>query len=768
LLTFSRIRNRGVVQRWLPGSRRALAAPFLGSLLGFGAVVAPAAGWPQQAPSGHVTAALISEYDALAPGQEANVGLRLVHEPLWHTYWTVPGDAGLPTRLAWRLPAGYKAGPVQWPVPQLLRVGPLANYGYEGTVLLPVTITVPANAAPGSKARLAAHADWLVCKDVCIPEGADLTLELPVGAAAHPAPGRFAGEFTATFARVPKPVALNQARAIVDGRRIRLQFVPDRPLDSLEFFPLEPMRVQAAAPQYLRATGSEATLDLQAAEPMAADFKMLRGVLVANGGPSFAPGGATEGKPGSGWAAIVEVPLKAGVVPSFAPGGATQGKAASGLGTAARESASVQPSFAPGGATAGSEGKGAAAAAWILALAGAFVGGLILNLMPCVFPVLSLKLLALVQHRQRGDPSLAAHGLAFTAGAVASLVLLASVLVALRAGGSQLGWGFQLQAPIVIGFLTALFFGIGLNLLGAFEVSLGTSLLNSRAVQSLDGHHLGGSFATGVLAVLVASPCTAPFMGAALGYAVSQPAPVALSVFAMLGAGMATPYLALTLLPSLLERLPRPGPWMQHLRQLMAFPMFVTCVWLLWVLAQQIDVDAFALVLAALVALGFAAWSAGQAQRGSRGFRWVGVAAVVLSALVMITATQPPSKLSARAGVSRGHDEGWAEWSAPTLAAALSRGKPVFVDFTAAWCVTCQANKRVVLYSKRVATAFAARGVTLLRADWTNRNDAIARELARFGRSGVPLYVLYDSSGRPRVLPEILTESTVLDALSSL
>lgn len=404
----------------------------------------------------------------------------------------------------------------------------------------------------------------------------------------------------------------------------------------------------------------------------------------------------------------------------------------------------------------------------VLALVGAFLGGLILNLMPCVFPVLSLKLLALVQHRDRGDPSLAAHGFAFLGGAVASFVLMAGALAALRAGGSQLGWGFQLQSPLFVALLTALFFGIGLNLLGAFDVSVGTGLLNSKVVQSLDGHHLRGSIATGVLAVLVASPCTAPFMGAALGYAVTQPALVGLLVFAVLGAGMATPYLALTLSPSLLQRLPRPGAWMQHLRQLMAFPMFVTCVWLLWVLAQQIDVNALALVLVALVALGLAAWSAGLAQRGARAFGWVGVAAVSLSALVMIAATERASVPTASAGTLHRDSETWAAWSPRALTEAQASGRPVFIDFTAAWCVTCQANKQLVLYSSTVANAFAAKGVTLLRADWTNRNDAIARELARFGRNGVPLYVLYDSSGRTRVLPEILTEGAVLDALSQI
>jgi thiol:disulfide interchange protein len=476
-------------------------------------------------------------------------------------------------------------------------------------------------------------------------------------------------------------------------------------------------------------------------------------VLVGNGGPGQADAA------GSGWAGIVELPLQAGVVPAAATEPASTLNATTGDSAPALRGQGALP--------ASTFGAQVGSMSWILALAGAFVGGLILNLMPCVFPVLSLKLLALVQHRHRGDPSLAAHGLAFTAGAVASFVLLALVLVVVRAGGSQLGWGFQLQAPIVVGLLTALFFGIGMNLLGAFEVSLGTSLINSPAVQRLDGHHLTGSFATGVLAVVIASPCTAPFMGAALGYAVAQPAPIALSVFAMLGAGMATPYLALTLSPALLQRLPRPGPWMQHLRQLMAFPMFITCVWLLWVLAQQIDVDALALVLVALVALGLAAWSAGQVQRGARGFGWVGTVAAALSALAMFTATERSTGPQAHATTLRPDAGDWAGWSPPALSRALARG-PVFVDFTAAWCVTCQANKRLVLYSKPVAAAFAARHVTLLRADWTNRNDEIARELARFGRSGVPLYVLYDSSGKARVLPEILTEGVVLDALSSL
>ena len=700
-----------------------------------------AAAAAEQMPSEHVVASLVSEYDSLVAGRTSRVALRLVHQPLWHTYWIVPGDAGLPTRLSWKLPQGFQAGPVQWPVPQLLRVGDLANYGYEGTVLLPVDIAVPPTALPGSRVRLAAHADWLVCKDVCIPEGADLTLELPVAVQARATPAKFEQEFAATASKIPQPLTLAQARATLDGSRIRLQFAPDRPLDRVQFFPLEPLRIQPAAPQSFRLASALATLDLQAAQPVAADFRALRGVLVANGGPGV--GDSATASPG--WAGVIDVPLAAGVIPAQSP--------------------QPQPAVRDEDQSKQAAAAAGASMSWLIALVGAFVGGVILNLMPCVFPVLSLKLLALIQHRHRGDPSLAAHGFAFAAGTIASFLLLACALVALRAGGAQLGWGFQLQAPLVVALLTALFFGIGLNLLGAFEVSLGTAFLNSTAMRGLDDHHLRGSFATGVLAALIASPCTAPFMGAALGYAATQPAPVALSVFAALGAGVATPYLGLTLSPPLLQRLPRPGVWMQHLRQIMAFPMFVTCVWLLWVLAQQIGTDALALVLAALVALGLAAWAAGQAQRGARGFGWLGIAAAVLAALTLVGATHHPVLPQARATTVK--SDAWSQWSPAELDRALARG-PVLVDFTAAWCVTCQANERFVLRSESVAAALAQRRVTVLRADWTNRNDAIARELARFGRSGVPLYVLYDSNGRPRVLPEILTSGQVLEALSQL
>ncbi len=681
----------------------------------------------------HAEAELVAATDAIVPGQPLSAGLLIRHDPHWHTYWRVPGDSGLPTTIDWRLPAGFAAGPIEWPVPKRLPIGPLMNFGYEGELLLPVRITVPADAAVGQTVQLKARADWLICKEVCIPGGADLQLALPVKAAASPS--GFAPLFASTRAQVPQPTTLAAASATIDGGRIRLAFKPAAPLRQLEFFPIEEARIEPAAAQTLRDDAEGAALYLTSVQPVAAEFARLKGVLVANGGPAAADRG--------GWAGEVDLPLVAGVVPQAAP------------------------------ATASASTAGATAVTFWVALAGAFVGGLILNLMPCVFPVLSLKLLSLMQHQRAGNEahlpnaSLRAHGGAFAAGVLACFVLLAALLIALRAAGEQLGWGFQLQTPWVIAGLTLLFFLIGLNLLGAFEFSFGGALASSGAAQRLQGDRLSGSFATGVLAVVVAAPCTAPFMGAALGYAVTQPAPVALAVFAMLGAGMAAPYVALTWMPALLRRLPRPGVWMLRFRQVMAFPMFATCVWLLWVLAQQIGVDAVALVLGGLVLTALAAWAAGLAQTGARRWRWVALAVAPVALYGVFGMTLPGSAPAPGEPARGANAAGWQAWSRTTQEAKVAAGTPVFVDFTAAWCVTCQANKRLVLASDAVRAAFAQRGVTLLRADWTSRDDEITRELARFNRNGVPLYVLY-GGGTTQVLPELLTERIVLDALGRL
>jgi thiol:disulfide interchange protein DsbD len=398
-----------------------------------------------------------------------------------------------------------------------------------------------------------------------------------------------------------------------------------------------------------------------------------------------------------------------------------------------------------------------------LALLLALAGGALLNLMPCVFPVLSLKVLGFAHHAH-DRRSLLAGGLAYTAGVVASFVALAGLLLALRAGGEQLGWGFQLQSPAVVATLAALFTLIGLNLAGVFEMG---SVLPSSWATARARHPVVDSALTGVLAVAVASPCTAPFMGASLGAAVTLPAWQALLVFAALGLGMAAPYLAASAWPALARLLPRPGVWMAHFKTVMAFPMFATVVWLVWVLGQQSGIDGAAALLALLVALAFAAWSLGSPALGPRARTGFGAAALVLMAAALFWAV--PTLRQEAAAQAPGASDTWLPWSAERVAQAQADGRVVFVDFTAAWCVTCQFNKRTTLADTSVKAAFEARKVLLLRADWTRRDAAISAELARFGRSGVPVYVLYaPGTPGPRLLSEILSPAEVLGALASL
>ena len=675
-------------------------------------------------------AELVAATDAIVPGQPLAVALRIKHDPEWHTYWQVPGDSGLPTRISWKLPPGWSAGPIEWPVPKRLPVGPLMNFGYDGEVLLLTQLTPPADLKAGGQIGFAAHADFLICREVCIPSSAHLKLSLPVRDSASPS--RRAAQFVATRAMVPQRITLRDADGTIEEDRIRVSFRPANALTRIEFFPLQEARIEPAAPQVVRVEDGRTALYLTAAKPIAAGFSQLRGVLVADGGPARADQG--------GWAGEIELSLVPGKVARIE--------------VAATVSGTV---------------PGTSITLWV-ALAGALLGGLILNLMPCVFPVLSLKILSLVQHQRAEDAagvrhaSIRTHGVTFAGGVVLSFVVLAAAMLALRAGGTQLGWGFQLQTPWVIAGLTVLFFVIGLNLLGTFEVDLGSRLTNAAATQGLRTDRLSGSFGTGVLAVVVAAPCTAPFMGAALGYAITQPAGLALLVFAALGLGMSLPYLMLTSFPGLLKWMPRPGEWMLRFRQVMAFPMFATCVWLLWVLAQQVNVNALALTLAALVLIALAAWALGLAQRGANAWRWVaiGAAGLALYAVIAATGTEAMRTGAAAAVDAKGS---WQPWSPAEQQKQIAAGKPVFVDFTAAWCVTCQANKQLVLNSRVIKDAFLLKGIVLLRADWTNRDDAITRELARFGRNGVPLYVVYDRRGEAQVLPELLTERIVLDAL---
>ncbi|MFY7973862.1 MAG: protein-disulfide reductase DsbD family protein [Rubrivivax sp.] len=669
------------------------------------------------------------------PGQPLWLGLKIEHQPHWHTYWKNPGDSGLPTTLAWTLPAGFAAGEIGWPTPKRLPLGPLTNFGFEGTLLLPVAVTVPAG-FDGNELKVRLRADWLVCKDVCIPEGGDFALTVPARASTVTA----ASDFDGVASLAPLKLEAARATAAVEGDVlvVRVNGLPAGWQGrALAFFPETPGVIQNAAEPEQRWDGGDwsarVPLDIQRTESPTA----MPAVLAAPGVSAAPIGVALQVAVTTPWPATT---------PAAAPAPA--------LGNA-----EVQPA---GSAGSGGVGLG-------LALLLALAGGALLNLMPCVFPVLALKVLGFAHHG--GDRRrLLVGGLAYTAGVVLSFVALAALLLALRAGGEQLGWGFQLQQPAVVALLAALFTLIALNLAGVFEIG---SVLPSSVETARARNPVLDSVLTGVLAVAVASPCTAPFMGASLGLAVTLPAAQALLVFAALGLGMALPYLVICAWPGLARRLPRPGAWMAHFKTLMAFPMLATVVWLVWVLGVQAGIDAAAALLAVLLALSFVAWALGSPSLGTWARRAFGAVSLLLLAVALTWATpswrqEAVAANAADRGTVPGTDR-WQPWSPDRVQQALAAGQPVFVDFTAAWCVTCQFNKRSTLADASVLAAMDGKRVLLLRADWTRRDAVIAAELSRLGRSGVPVYALYvPGQASPQLLPEILSVEGVRAALAQL
>jgi len=672
----------------------------------------------------HVRAELLAHApEGVGPGKPVWLGLSLQHAPHWHTYWKNAGDSGLPTTMSWQLPAGVQAGEIAWPTPKQLKLGPLMNYGYEDTVLLPVPVSVSSDfSAPALAVKL--RADWLVCREVCIPESGEFTLTLPGAASVN----EHQDKFTSTLARVPQAQTQAVAKGRVEGQALVIDVNGLAAADqgkSFVFFPETGGVIEPAAPIQQAWNGSTWSARVPLSAQRSESPSQMQAVLVA---------GAAMG---------LQVRMDiTGPWPGAVPVNAAN--------------ASVAPMPAEPSSS-------------LLATLGlAVLGGLLLNLMPCVFPVLSLKLLSFAQPGQRRRHRVAA-GLAYTAGVLVSFVALAGLLLTLRAGGEQLGWGFQLQSPLFVAALALLFTLIGLNLAGLFELrgALPGNLAAARARHPLADHAL-----TGALAVAVASPCTGPFMGVALGSALTLPATQALLVFAALGFGMALPYLAVALLPGIARHLPRPGAWMQRFKVAMAFPMFATVLWLVWVLGQQVGIDGAVGVLAVLLATALVGWAVGTPGLGRRA-RGVGsllAAAVWLATLAWAwpALREPAVNLSATAPTATAASE-WQAWSADAVTRARAQGRPVFVDFTAAWCVTCQYNKRSALADTGVLADFAAQNVLLLRADWTRRDAAITQELARLGRSGVPVYALYGpGASAPTLLPEILRAGAVRQALAAM
>jgi thiol:disulfide interchange protein/DsbC/DsbD-like thiol-disulfide interchange protein len=683
----------------------------------------------------HVEAELVAEQSALMPGRPNTVALRLVMERGWHTYWQNAGDSGLPTTLTWKLPEGLKAGPIQWPAPRALPVGPLVNYGYQGEVLLLSDITTVPDFLSGKTVTLSARADWLVCKEICIPEGADLSLSLPVIADASQVQRdpRWNDAIAKARASLPRPADDWKVTATARGSTVELQWVPAAGRDSAaslagsHFFPYAEGQIEAAGPQSLTREGSQWHMSLPVASQRVGEFKRLAGVVVS--GDASVPR-----------ALAIDIPLAGTVV---------AGSAAPAIGAPALN-------LALGADSALSLGT---------AIFFALVGGLLLNLMPCVFPVLSLKVLGFATHRE-SNAAMRHHGLAFGAGVLVSFWLLAGVLIGLRAAGAQLGWGFQLQSPATIAFLAVLFFVLALNLSGVFEVRqfVPSSLATWNAKNPLVNDALSGA-----LAVVVASPCSAPFMGAALGYALAGPMLSTWIVFTVLAIGMALPYVLLAYFPTWRKRLPNPGAWMLRLKQLLAFPLYATVLWLAWVLGAQLDNDAVLRLGASLLLIALSLW-AWQTMRtgGARGWG-IAAAASIAGALAVGWPVVGTSAMDAESNVAKrpAVDGPWQEYSAARVAQLVAAGRPVFVEFTAAWCVTCQVNKRLVLDTDTVRDAFARRKVALLQADWTRRDPAIGAALAALGRNGVPVYVFFRPGKEPLLLPEVLTKQDIFDAIDT-
>ncbi len=694
--------------------------------------------------------------DGVDPGKKVWLGLQLAHQPEWHTYWKNSGDSGLPTVLEWTLPQGVTAGDIAWPVPRKIPIGNLANYGYEGTVLLPVPLTIAPGFKPGLLGELEVklRASWLVCRKECIPEEGEFALKVP----ARSSMAGNAAAFEAAFAAQPRPVqagtggvALPDSHVRIEGNTIRLS-VQGLPVGlrgkALEFFPETPEVIETAAQWTQEWKGAVWTASVPLSPQRSNSPAVMPVVLAeraANG--SQAPAG--------GWRAELKV---LGTWP-----GTSAPAAVSPALDAALKANAASAAAGPAAGTPRPVAPAASASVWA-ALLGALLGGLLLNLMPCVFPVLAIKMVGFAQHGQDARAR-RLGGLAYAGGVVLSFLALGALMLALRAAGEQLGWGFQLQSPAVVAALAALFTVIGLNLAGLFEFG---SFLPSSAASLQARHPLANDALSGVLAVAIASPCTAPFMGASLGLAVGLPAPQALLIFASLGLGMALPYLAASFVPAVARLMPRPGAWMDVFRRLMAFPMFATVVWLVWVLGQQSGIDGAGALLALLVALAAVIWAF-----TLRGRARLALGALTLAALAWLAVGIGPHVVREAASTAAGTaaqpaGERWQPWAPGRVDAIVATGQPVFVDFTAAWCVTCQYNKKTTLSRPDVLADFDGKKVALLRADWTRRDPAISAALAQLGRSGVPVYVMYRPGRAPVVLSEVLDAGELRTLIASL
>ena len=712
----------------------------------------------QSVRNGAVQVELVSAETSVQPGKPIWVAVKMDHDPHWHSYWKVAGT-GYPTSVTWTLPEGYKAGEIVWPAPHTVKDahGAVTGNGYEGRTFLFTQIAVPADAKPGSTVTLAANVEWLMCEASCMPGDGVVKLRLPVTAEKSAERSPIAADFDAAFRALPTAIEGWAFHATKDGTRVTLTVTPPAGMThapgEIHFFD-DVGVVDYAAPQVVKSVNGSYVMEMSTGADSPADAKALTGILTAKNGWQVAPGGPAG--------IIVNVPFSSAKAASTS---ATSTVAAVNAGT---------PPSGGGGSGIGTTGAGVVAgggASLIGTLFLAFMGGLVLNLMPCVFPVLGIKVLGFVNQSGSNKAKVVQHGLAFSLGVLISFWALAGLLLALRAGGEQLGWGFQLQSPAFVFGMAVFLLIFALNLSGLFEVGLSATGAGA-SLQSREG--LSGSFFTGMLATLVATPCSAPFLAPALGAALALAPVESLLVFTAIAIGLALPYLLLSIFPQATRILPRPGAWMETFKQLMAFPLYATVAWLLWVLAAQTaaDENALLMIVFAFVLIAMAGWAYGRFAQphGKTSRRLIGGAA---AAALLVGGVWLGWPRSATAQVAEGREAGyqvvWEKWSPEAVAAAQAAGKYAYVDFTARWCATCQTNKATVFTSKDVLSEFGRRKVILFKADWTNKDPKITQELAKWNRSAVPFNLIYAPALKdPIVLPELLTGGKVLDALAEI
>ena len=673
--------------------------------------------------------------DGVGPSKQVWLALQLAHQSEWHTYWKNSGDSGLPTVLEWQLPAGVDVGEIAWPTPKKIPIGTLANYGYEGTVLLPVPITV-AQTFNASQLDIKLKAAWLVCRKECIPQEGDFSLSIPVKSSTATNTKAFQNTFDAT----PRPLPAGGSQVEVSDKSIKIS-LSGLPATlqgkTLAFFPETGNVIEPAAQWQQAWKGAVWTAQVPLSSQRS-ESPALMPVVVTLDTPSGDQSGAAAYR--------IEAPVK-GPWPAVAAAAVVPPALEAALkANASAGAAPLQANTKPLGLWA--------------ALLGALLGGLILNLMPCVFPVLALKVVSFVHVKNRS--ARVRTGLAYTLGVVLSFLALGALLLGLRSAGEQLGWGFQLQSPAVVAALAVLFTLIGLNLAGLFEFG---NFLPGRVANLQAKNPSIDAFLSGVLATAIASPCTAPFMGASLGYALGLPAVQALAVFGAIGVGMALPYLAASVVPAVARALPRPGAWMVTFKQFMAFPMFATVVWLVWVLGQQSGIDGAGALLGLLVLMTLTIWALTLKGRTRIVIATFSIAISTLS----IWAAGPNIIKTQENGAPTGQlAKGWQAWEPGRVDQLNAQGQSVLVDFTAAWCVTCQYNKKTTLSNAAVLADIEAKKVVLLRADWTRRDPAVTAALTQLGRSGVPLYVIYKPGRAPVLLSEILSVADVRAELAKL